>query len=566
MEQDTDLKAAVQQYLVHVKGALYRKTPYILALFGSGVGLFDANSGRAAQMWRFAEDGVTVSPVTGDSDDLAITVKGKASGMQRIMGKTEAETKWVVTCTSGNRSDIIMRVLSMREVALGDIPEPIIYMGAYRPAAGGRSSSSSQAVQLMLGAHSLTVTSATDGDTLLNLAVYGMQRVRRLGDVQNGFAIRHLHQWHVLICDERNTVMTHLREKCDLMGLSSDIIFGCSVPLAQVEKESGNDNRLRAGAIESWSVLLLPPPKPVAGAAGWRDASARKRALMLTPHHLLECDPEDSRVLWAREVGSVRGIKRWLEEPQRFTVEFGDGFLCTYDSPQRDLIVALVAAALIAPGSVPHLMTGIDPASGPEGSAVLVGKTEGAADSPATAASMRNDARIALCDTPPTTRLLGPSASTESCALAEQIVTKRLATLVDAGVLPGGDEEDVLNPLVVAAAADVCGNCFGYALTFEGREIETAILSLMKQLQGRKTLDRSVPCDMVSILECLKLLVGTKTGWTMMAKSEGRRDECRAGLASLVIGLSSHHDEILLASLGVIHSLVAPPWSALGKV
>ena len=76
MEQDTDLKAAVQQYLVHVKGALYRKTPYILALFGSGVGLFDANSGRAAQMWRFAEDGVTVSPVTGDSDDLAITVKG----------------------------------------------------------------------------------------------------------------------------------------------------------------------------------------------------------------------------------------------------------------------------------------------------------------------------------------------------------------------------------------------------------------------------------------------------------------------------------------------------------
>ena len=62
------MKQAVVQYLVHVNGALYRKTPYILALFPCGVGLFDAHSGRASQPeWRFAEDGVTVAPVSGVS-------------------------------------------------------------------------------------------------------------------------------------------------------------------------------------------------------------------------------------------------------------------------------------------------------------------------------------------------------------------------------------------------------------------------------------------------------------------------------------------------------------------
>jgi len=572
MEEDADLKAAVQQYLVHVKGALYRRTPYILALFGSGVGLFDAHTGRATQMWRFAEDGITVSAVPGEVDDLAVTVRAKASGMQRIMGKTEAESKWVVTC-AGNRSDIIMRVLSMREVALGDVPEPIIYMGSYRPAAGVQTSNTQlQAVQLMVGSHSLMVTSATDGEALQNLTVYGMQRVRRLGDVPNGFAVRHQHQWHVLICDERNTVMTHLREKCDLLGLSSDIIFGCSVPLGQVERESSNENRLRAGAIESWPVLLQPPPKPTAAAAGWRNASARKRTLMLTPHHLLECDPDDSRVLWAREVGSVRGLRRWLEEPQRFTVEFSDGFLATYDSPHRDLIVALVAASLVSPGDAPQLPTGADlaaaaaddAAAAPSSGAAATGSSS-AGDCPPAPSSSQVDARIGLSDTPARSRLLPPSAPSESCALAEQIVTRRLAAFVDAGVLPGGDDEDVLNPLVVAAAADVCANCFGNVLSFEGREVETALVALMKQLQGRKTLDRGVPGDMVSILECLQLLAGTRTGWIMLAKGEGRREECRAGLASVMTGLSSHHDEILLAALGVMRALASPPWTDLGK-
>jgi len=122
MESPENLSAAAQQYLVHVKGALYRKTPYILALFGDGVGLFDANQKSPTNMWRFVDDGVTVATVPADSDDIAITVRGKASGMQRMMGKTEAETKWVITCP-GNRSEIVMRVLSMRDVALGDIPE-----------------------------------------------------------------------------------------------------------------------------------------------------------------------------------------------------------------------------------------------------------------------------------------------------------------------------------------------------------------------------------------------------------------------------------------------------------
>ena len=76
----SSLKQAVVQYLVHVKGALYRKTPYILALFPCGVGLFDAHSGRASQPeWRFAEDGVTVAPVSGVSVCLFVDLFGYVS-------------------------------------------------------------------------------------------------------------------------------------------------------------------------------------------------------------------------------------------------------------------------------------------------------------------------------------------------------------------------------------------------------------------------------------------------------------------------------------------------------
>ena len=310
-----------------------------------------------------------VRGLTGDADDVAIIIRGKASGMQRMMGKTEAETRWVVTC-AGNRSDVIMQILSMREVALGDVPDPIVHMGAYRAAGviavqqAGETASLETAslcpVQLLVGAHSLTVSSAANGELLLDLTVCGMQRVRRLGDVPNAFAIRHLHQWHVLVCDERNAVMTLLREKCDRIGLIPDFIFGCSVPLAQVERESGHADKLRAGAIESWSLLRMPPPKAAAAAAGWRNASAVQRTLMLTPDHLLECNPDDSRVLWAREVASIRCLKRWLEEPQRFTLEFGDGHIATYDSPHRDLITAAVSAAVTSPGAV------LQPAAGAE--------------------------------------------------------------------------------------------------------------------------------------------------------------------------------------------------------
>jgi len=567
-----DLQDAAQQYLVHVKGALYRKTPYILALFGGGVGLFDAHSGRAAHTWRFADDGVTVAPVPGDADDMAITVRGKASSMQRMLGKTEAESRWVVTC-AGNRSDVVRRVLSMREVALGDVPEPAVFMGAYRASGGARHSQgqagAQQPAQLLVGAHSLAVSSAADGELLADLAVCGLQRVRRLGDVQNGFAIRHLHQWHVLVCDERNTVMTLLREKCDRVGLPSpDIIFGCSVPLTQVEREAGLADRLRQGAIETWSVLLQPPPKAAAAAAGWRNANAQKRTLMLTRSHVLECDPDDCHVVSAREIVAVRGLKRWLDEPQRLTLEFGDGNLSTYDSPHRDHIMASISASLASPSTCPS------PAAAGERSGEAVDEAPAAsaaiegtniAEGVSHGAAMRSDPpRIRVANVLASHRLLPANAPTESCVLAEQIVVKRLAALVDSGVLIGGDDEDILNPHVVTAAAQVCENCLGGVLAFEGRDVEAAVHCLLKQLQGRKTLDRGEPSEVIAILECLMLLAGTKTGWGVLTKA-GAKHECRAGIASVIVGLGSHHDEILLAALSVLLSLVAPPFLGLGK-
>ena len=145
-------------------------------------------------------------------------------------------------------------------------------------------------------------------------------------------------------------------------------------------------------------------------------------------------------------------------------------------------------------------------------------------------------------------------------------MVKRLAALVDSGVLLGGDDEDVLNPLVVAAAAEVCANCLGCALAFEGRDVETAVLCLLRQLQGRKTLDRGEAADIISILDCLRLLAGTKSGWNTIAKPpDARKDECRSGMAGVVVGLASHHDEILLASLAVVKALVAPPYAGLGN-
>ena len=279
---DADLASAVHVHLVHVKGALRRKSPSFLALFSGSVGLFDVN-GKAVHSWRFAEDDVTVAAGV-DADDVIVTVRGKASGVRRMMGRTDSETRWVLSVSGCHRSDVITRVLSMRQVSLGEIPEPVVFMGTY--AEGARAPANAlgaQPVQVLIGAFSLAISSAADGELLLDLSVCGMQRIRRLGDVSNAFAIRHLQQWHVVVCDERDQVIALLREKCDLVGLSTDIIFGTSLPSTQIEKEAGADDKLRASATEWWGVLLQAVPKEVATTARWRDARSSSRLHHLCP-------------------------------------------------------------------------------------------------------------------------------------------------------------------------------------------------------------------------------------------------------------------------------------------
>jgi hypothetical protein len=333
--------------------------------------------------------------------------------------------------------------------------------------------------------------------------------------------------------------------------------------MRQVEKEAGLADGLRAGASETWPVLLQPPPKAAATTTAWRNATACKRTLILTTSHLLECHPDSCRVLWARELALIRVLKRWLEEPQRLTIEFADGHLATYDSPHRDLVAALIHASLSHPG----------PAAASPAAAALAapaGDPLAAAGQPAlgdsqdrtSSRSLAEMPRIGLVHAAASCRLLHPNAPASSCLAAEQIAVKRLAALAESGMLPGGDEEDIVNPMVVAAGADVCSNAFGCALACEGRDVETAVLSLVRQLQGRKVLDCSEPSDVLAMLECLRLLAGTKTAWSMLARAEGRREECRAGIASVLLGLASPNDEIVLASLAVLHALLAPPFAA----
>lgn len=427
-----------------------------------------------------------------------------------------------------------------------------------------------QRVQLKMGAYSLAVFSAESGELLLDIAVCSLQRVRRLGDVQNGFAIRHFHQWHVLLCDERNTIMTLLREKCDRMGLASDIIFGCSVPIAQVEKESGHADMLRGGATETWTVMLQPLPKVAFSAASWRNATARKRILMLTPTHLLECDADDCRVVWARELPSIRGLRRWLEEAHRFTVEFSDSHHSSYDSPHRDLIsTAIIYALLASAGAVPLPPVAAGARAAPHESGLVKTSKESNREGGTSGTSAKTGLgmwselpRMRLADGGSAARLVPAGAATHVSILAQQIVLKRVAELVDSGVLLGCEDEDILNPRVVDAAATFCSNCLQTVVNLEGRDVETGMVCVLRQLQGRKTLDRAERSHIISILECLQVLGGTKTGWLLLAKPDARyQDECTSGMASVVVGLASHDDDIVISSLAVLLSLVAPPFA-----
>ena len=272
------------------------------------------------------------------------------------------------------------------------------------------------------------------------------------------------------------------------------------------------------------------------------DDRPRKRTLMLTPTHLLECDPESKsepgRLLWARQGASVRVISRWLDQPERFTIGFADGHTATYESTQRDRIVALIFNCLVMAAEVQDMQ-----------------------DSLQGAAVSRCPARIGLWAASSRLRLVAACASREAQQMVQHILVKRLAALVDSGVLLGADDDDVVNPLVVAAAADVCANCHGMCVEGDGREVET----IVKQIQGRQSLDRGEPSDILTLFECMKLLLSSQSGWVKLGVPHERGDALRrAAVSSIVMGLNSRHEEIVLSSLGVLLSLVTPPSGSIG--
>ena len=240
---------------------MWRTTFHICAANTEGVGLFDPFTMKCSNFWRFSEDDVSISS-TGDADEFVIWTRGKGSTMHRIMGMTEVGNRWVMYCA--DRAKLLSDLLFLRDCSQDEMKDPHVYMGYYGLPGKGMPQ---RHVQIFVGAFGLQI-SQPDGEVVAEVTYWGIQRIRRLGDVPGGIAIRHQFQWAYLISDEREELLNALKTAEGRLGITCDL--GCSIAMIEIDTENSALDRTRVDALEQWPVTKQPAPKSSVSKAAWR--------------------------------------------------------------------------------------------------------------------------------------------------------------------------------------------------------------------------------------------------------------------------------------------------------
>eukprot|EP00960_Hanusia_phi_P023508 693380-Hanusia_phi.AAC.3 len=496
--------------LVAVKGSLYRKKFLLLRVQGQGVSLVDPLSLKESWNWSFQEDSLCLAPSSTDPDEIIITVKSKASAMKRVIGMTgDIESRWVLSCT--NRSKLLSEALFMRDAVLGESHEPSVHMALYGKAWDGHPKLQ---VQLIIRPYSFSISKG-DGEVLEDVTLFAIQRLRRLGDIPGGFALKHM----------SNSLPERLL--FDLVT-GSNLDLGCSVSFTELEQEAVALDRVRLSAVESWPVQKLPSPKAAVGQTAWRKASPEPLVLMFTGKEILECQVDTLRVNVSRTLQSVVSVQRSLQELQRFSLVFDDGSVHIYETANRDVLLVALESMLSNAGA--------------NSSKKLALPSE-------------------LISCP---RMLPYNASPDFVMFVQSVVVKRLASLVDSGLLLGGDDHDLVNPYVVQAAMELCSNQSDIPSNnlLDAKDFEMAVNCVVKQLGGIGSLSIGDNTDLIVLMHALCFLVQSKTGFTAFAKLFAENVETFISLVKfLKMSLKSSNKEIQMSTITTMMTLLSTPHS-----
>ncbi len=158
------------------------------------------------------------------------------------MGMGDSGSKWCLSCLE--RSRLLNDVLFLRDVSLGQMQDPFVFMGTYGLGGYGIPQ---RKVQLLAGGFTLKVSSP-NGEVLAELPYHAIQRIRRLGDVVGGFVIKYQQEWHVFVSDDRDELIKTMVEMAARLGVQYD--FGCSIALIEVENEIKANEKLRLHAVQ----------------------------------------------------------------------------------------------------------------------------------------------------------------------------------------------------------------------------------------------------------------------------------------------------------------------------
>ncbi len=128
------------------------------------------------------------------------------------MGIGDSTSKWCLTCLE--RSRLLNDVLFLRDVSLGQMSDPVVFMGMYGLGGYGVPH---RKVQFLAAGFNLKVCN-TNGEVLAELPYHAIQRIRRLGDVVGGFVIKYQHEWHVFVSDDRDELIKTVVDMAARLG------------------------------------------------------------------------------------------------------------------------------------------------------------------------------------------------------------------------------------------------------------------------------------------------------------------------------------------------------------
>eukprot|EP01063_Lacrimia_lanifica_P026895 TRINITY_DN3697_c0_g1_i1.p1 TRINITY_DN3697_c0_g1~~TRINITY_DN3697_c0_g1_i1.p1 ORF type:complete len:2385 (+),score=1004.85 TRINITY_DN3697_c0_g1_i1:97-7251(+) len=277
--------------------------------------------------WRYGVDFHDALPKTGTAQEFTITVGKKME---------------VMVFSTPYRAEILTQLQKQRKkFALRDQ-----HIGQYFGTKKLQWNETWKPCSLSLAGHGVVQIDQHEATKAVGCYEYWLiNEVGNVSDVPGGFYISYgsMKRIHVYQCDRKDDLTKRINEFANKYIGHTGIQLGEDITMAQVD-------RLRTG-IAKIEDLMSVSEFSVAKATPRYETPVR-RQLCITDAYIVERDPTTYNVVAVRQLAEIFALIRSDDDSQAFQIEFKENVIKTYNSTERDSLLASLQDAVRRAGNL----------------------------------------------------------------------------------------------------------------------------------------------------------------------------------------------------------------------